>query len=71
MASRMPEVHWIRDCLELKCRRYRFLPAVEMLSMFCRGRSSVDLVGKDSIWDASAYSFRHHTGRLQSDSIPF
>ncbi len=45
----MPAVHWISEWCELKCSRYLFLPAVDMLKMFCRGCSSLDRVGNDSI----------------------
>lgn len=49
MANRMPAVHCSREWWELKWSRYRFLPAVDILKMFCNGCSSLDLVGKDSI----------------------
>lgn len=50
IANRMPAVHWSNEWCELKCRRYLFLPAVDMLKIFCSGCSSFDLVGSDSIY---------------------
>lgn len=52
MANRMPAVHCSKEWCELKWSRYRFLPAVDMLRIFCNGCSSLDLVGNDSICNA-------------------
>ena len=52
----MPAVHWMREWCELKWSRYRFLPAVLILRIFCSGCSSVDFVGSDSIYGSSQVS---------------
>ena len=49
MASRMPAVHCVKECNELKCSRYLFLPAVDIERTFCRGCTSWLRVGSVSI----------------------
>jgi hypothetical protein len=65
---RMPAVHCVSECSELKCRRYRFLPAVEMERTFWRGCTSWFRVGSVSIWAGQYYSGKaedrtHHLDR--------
>ena len=46
----MAAVHWINEWRELKCSKYRFRPAVDILRIFWSGCSSFDLVGRESIY---------------------
>lgn len=50
IANLIPAVHCVREWKELKWSRYRFLPAVDMLSTFCRAWTSCDLVASVSIY---------------------
>ena len=50
MAKRIPAVHCVNECSELKCSKYLFLPAVDTLRTFWRGWESWACVGKVSIY---------------------
>lgn len=62
MHSLIPAVHCVSEWWELKWNRYRFRPAVDILSTFVRGGTSGDLVGRVSICGGGRSQCLHATG---------
>ena len=50
IAKRIPAVHCVKALMLLKCKRYLFFPAVEILRTFWRGWASLDRVSSVSIY---------------------